>query len=427
MSQSEQSPLAPLDPGSAASQFFHAALKTPIQLAHSKSRQPGLKGIFWCALGSALRFILKAGQLFTTLFLSVGIIPVWRVYLEKGPGTASAKAIQTIICAISICWTYCISVRSKDSKAMLAMMLDFGKLLNGDRINRDAPTYRYLVEQYQSGHCTPLSNAILTIRAACRCEEQNTFTIQDYYQKHGKTATDWLCVIHAKQGASLLGPTHFGAWLVYFYGFNRAIQPTDRISRVFSVPTSFPETPSGPSWGDKNYLGDGERFRLLAHLFINRSAGVDTKLHCFDPSKDGNSDFFHEADYILISDPVCENSHSCETLFVAIPGNESKCLRLLGKTIWSEAFRFEFYNRITQAHGSRQCDCIEDATTEKAGKIAHLLGLSPSTLKDRWPEVKNAIESHLFDFPSNDLKRLERRWAEWFSPEEATSPEGDQP
>lgn len=410
---SHKEPFAPTDPVAVFSKSVRALLATPIEVAKRKSRKPGFSGVSWLAIESFLRFLLNTTDFFTAILLSAGIVPVWRLYFEKSEDPTIWKIFVTAFCCAGIVWTWRIAVRSNDLDAVRAMILDFGKFLSGSRISKDAPTYKYLVGEYMSGYCTSRNNPIRTIRAACVCEEQDTFSVQNYYENHGRTATDWLCVMRAKRATAFLEASQFGAWLVYFHGFNRATQPTDRISRIFSTPVPFPGTPAGPKWCDSDGLLVDERFRLLAYLFINRSVGVDTKLHCFDPSQDGNLDFFHEADYILVHDPLCENFGACETLFIAIPGNERKCLRLNGRTIWSEAFRFEFYNRITQAHGSRQCDCIEDATTEKASRLAAMLGLS-CNLRERWPEVKGAISAHSTNFPTSELHRLERRWGEWF-------------
>lgn len=303
-----------------------------------------------------------------------------------------------------------VSVRCQDRDALRRTMLDLGKLLGGkNTINKDAASYKYLVECYQTGQAAT-SKPTNTIQAAAECKNESTSRIQEHYRSH-YTASDWLCVIFAKPDAELMRDDQFGAWLEYFHGFDRRMKPADRIIRVFSTPVAFPVSPKGPCWSI-GYLNEEQRFRLLVYLFINWAVGVETKLHCFDPTQDENSDFFHEADYVLVHDPTQEKDHNGETLFIAIPGNERKCLRLSGRTIWSDVFEFEFYNRLTKGHGTRECDCIKDATTDNALELSLVLGLS--RLKGKWIEVSKAILTHNSSFSGLELSRLQRRWEEWF-------------
>lgn len=184
--------------------------------------------------------------------------------------------------------------------------------------------------------------------------------------------------------------------------------------RVFSTPVTFPEESAGPVWDETKFaLDENERFMLLAYLFMNRAVGVETKLHCFDPERDTETPFFQEADYVLVFDPASDSEQSCETLFIAVPGAAQKCLRLNGRSIWTETFRFEFYNRLTCGYKhTRDCDSIDDVTTANALKVADRMQLA--NLNCRWPEVSAPLKKYNPNFSPSELERLATRWNQWF-------------
>lgn len=404
--------LEALDSSQAAPRVASWALRPLIRVGRRLSNRRGFVGILGTAILTNARFALGAFETIIAVCLSVGMTPVFWHFLST-EHEFYLKLLGAASYAGSIAWTWKVSVASRDREALLQIMLSFGRLLKGDGIDKQAAIYQYLVERYKWCDCTGAFNPIETIKVTSEnCKKQDTLEVEKYYGNHGKTAADWLCVIFSDRNTAFFDPERFGTWLCYFHGFNRRKQPTDRITRIFSTPVKFRN--GHPAWDDDSVapLSHEDRFALLAYLFINRSVGVDTKLHCFDPTEAGNSDFFHCGDYVLVYDPAAPDHRRGETLFVAIPGNETECLRLEGRTVWTETFRFEFYNRLTEGHGPRKQDRIVDAATDQAVPLAALLG--QLDVNSRWGTIEEAIREFPDEFSGEEIGRLRNRWSEWF-------------
>jgi len=414
MSTEHPHPLEPAGRAAAVRWGFRSFLEKRIAQAEAKPLKHGIPGALGALRLAGLRFFLGLVEtlIFAVLSPAVGYV-LWS-YFSASSDALWLKLYSLAGCLSLLAWTWTASVRSRDRDSLGKILIDFGKLLKGERITESTQAYQYLLAQYRQGRCSESDNPLKTIAATHKCESKPTSSIQEYYSDRRKTAADWLCVISAKKGTTFLQSKNFGKWLAYFHGFDHSKQPTDRIVRLFSTPVAFPEESIGPAWGEANYaLDEDERFMLLAYLFMNRAVGVETKLHCFDPTRDTNTPFFQEADYVLVFDPASDNDENCETLFIAAPGAAQTCWRLKGRSIWTETFRFEFYNRLTYGHKhTRECDSIDDVASASASEVAGRLQLA--NLNSRWPEVSDSLKKYNPNFASNELDKLAARWNKWF-------------
>lgn len=415
-------PSHPLDAASSSARvrwFFRSLIEK--RIAQAESSPP--RGIIDNFRLAWWRFLLGAVETLIGAVLAPGIAVVLWSYCtaSTADGSVLSRIIASMLkiygacsCIVLLFWTWHTAIRSRDRESLSKLLVDLGNLLSGSRMTERAHAYRYLLAQYREGRYSKFENPLNTIAATHKCELKPTSFIQEYYSERRKTAADWLCVISARKDTDFLQKKNFGRWLSYFIGFDHHKQPTDRIIRVFSTPVTFPEDSVGPAWDRSTYgLTEEERFMLLAYLFVNRAAGVETKLHCFDPVRDTDTPFFQEADYVLVFDPASESEQCCDLLFIAEPGDAQTCRQLNGKSVWTEAFRFEFYNRLTYGHRrTRKCDLIEDVTTANAAEVARTLHLS--NLSRRWHEVSSSLKEYNPNFSRNDLRSLARRWNQWF-------------
>ena len=171
-------------------------------------------------------------------------------------------------------------------------------------------------------------------------------------------ATDYLCVISANPYTKFLHPRsdelsnenkeNFFKEFRYFASFDREKNQRDRITRVFS-------TPCDPKSTDQHLtdslvcsaMTTNQVHRFFCYLWINWSAGVDTKYHGYPRGEGLEYDFMEVADYVIANSPSAKDKLQRQCLYIAIPGNETSSYKFLGTPIFHNFFVQEFYNRLS--------------------------------------------------------------------------------
>ncbi len=314
--------------------------------------------------------------------------------------------------------------RSRDRRELLALCRDGFRLSNPSLEVGDLATFRTSAEQFRCGICKK-RNMPLVLEAKLYPEGNHrrvaTQSIAQFYENgiRGDYAAEYLCVIYADQRTKLLDPSTLRDQFGYFARFDRSLNAKDRMTRVFSVPARLAE----PTNTFSCLLNQDRREMLFVLLWLNRSVGIETKLHLFRPHAhggDGSADydaaFFEAADYVLCRRPTHYEVAERNVLFVAVPGNERECVELRGPIC--RIFQYEFFSRLSASYNSgHKTDQIWDVTKGNAVELRRVLSVDVARCGVR---ALRAIAGFSESFPAQGSK-LRARWMEFASAAESES------
>lgn len=218
-------------------------------------------------------------------------------------------------------------------------------------------------------------------------QETETKEITKDY-RNNNTASEYLCVIYANKTSKFMDKEQFVKQIAYYRAFDTKDKPRDRIVRIFSVPSTKEPNNGGYKWDES--LDEQQRMRLAIYLFINRSFGVETKLHLFVPEKT-RSKYFLSADYVLKVSPTEPTSQY--KLYIAKPGKETSCYVIESSdSIVCQSFETEYYTRLHGGHDPNtnlEEEELFNVTKYNWPTILDKLSLT----EDRWGELLDMLNT----------------------------------